>query len=47
MDGCSSAFESGKQIIDKIRIMGFNKSPMATILEIGCTNCDVVFQMEY
>lgn len=46
-DGCSGAFESGKQIVDKIRMMGFNKSPVATSLEIDCTNCDAVFQMEY
>ncbi|MCP3875683.1 MAG: hypothetical protein GY699_21325 [Desulfobacteraceae bacterium] len=46
-DGCSGAFESGKQIIDKIRMMGFNKNPMATVLEINCTNCDSRFQMEF
>lgn len=46
-DGCSGAHESGKEIVDKIRMMGFNKSPVATALEIDCTNCDEVFQMEY
>ncbi len=46
-DGCSGAYESGKQIVDKIRMMGFNKSPLAASLEIGCTNCDAVFQMEF
>jgi predicted RNA-binding Zn-ribbon protein involved in translation (DUF1610 family) len=46
-DGCSGAYESGKQIVDKIRMMGFNKSQLAASLEISCTNCDAVFQMEF
>ena len=46
-DGCSGAFQSGKQVVDKIRVMGFNTSPMAKILEIDCSNCDTVFKMEY
>jgi Zn finger protein HypA/HybF involved in hydrogenase expression len=46
-DGCSGAHESGKEIVDKIRKMGFNKSPVANTLEIDCTNCDEVFQMEF
>ncbi|WP_457552576.1 hypothetical protein [Desulfobacula sp.] len=45
-DGCSGAYESGKQIIDKIRMMGFNTSPLAVFLEINCTNCATIFQME-
>ncbi len=46
-DGCSGAYESGKQIVDKIRMMGFNTNPLAASLEINCTNCDTVFQMEF
>ena len=46
-DGCSGAYESGKEIIDKIRMMGFNKSPLPVFLEIKCSNCDNTFQMEY
>ncbi len=46
-DGCSGAYESGKQIVDKIRMMGFNTNPLAASLEISCTNCDGVFQMEF
>lgn len=44
-DGCSAAFENGKQIVDKIRIMGFNTSPLGTPLAIHCTNCDTQFEM--
>lgn len=46
-DGCSAAFENGKQIIDKIRLMGFNESPLAAPLEIKCTNCDQTFTMDH
>ena len=46
-DGCSAAFESGKQIVDKIRMMGFNKNPLAASLKINCTNCTAIFEMEF
>ena len=46
-DGCSGEHESGNKIVDKIRIMGFNKSPLNVSLEMNCTNCDTDFQMEY
>jgi len=46
-NGCSGDHESGKQIVDKIRMMGFNSSPLEAALEITCTNCDTIFQMEH
>ena len=46
-DDCSQTFQSGKQIVDKIRTMGFNVSPLGKKLEIKCTNCDTEFQMAY
>jgi len=45
-DGCSGTFETGKQIVDKIRMMGFNMNLLQTPFEIICSNCDTVFQME-
>ncbi len=45
-DGCSGTFDSGKQIVDKIRMMGFNTSPLATSFDINCTNCENTFLME-
>ncbi len=45
-DGCSGDSESGKQIVDKIRVMGFNVNPLPAALEISCSNCDNLFQME-
>ena len=46
-DDCGNAFQSGKQIVDKIRSMGFNANPLGAELKIKCTNCDAVFQMVY
>ena len=45
-DGCTSTFESGKEIVDKIRMMGFNDSLLTAVLDINCSKCDNVFQME-
>ena len=45
-DSCSGAFESGKEILDKIRMMGFNNSLLTAVLDINCSKCDNVFQME-
>ena len=45
-DSCSGAFESGKEIVDKIRMMGFNNSLLTAVLDINCSKCDNVFQME-
>ncbi len=44
--GCSGSFESGKQIVDKIRMMGFNTSTLAVTFKMNCTNCDAVFTMK-
>ena len=45
-DSCSGGFESGKAIVDKIRMMGFNNSLLTAVLDINCSKCDNVFQME-
>lgn len=45
-EGCSATFENGKQIVDKIRMMGFNTSCLAAPFEIRCSHCDTVFRME-
>ena len=45
-NGCSGAFESGKEIVDKIRMMGFNATPLAKPLEILCSHCARTFEME-
>jgi len=46
-DNCSGAYASGKDIVNKIRMMGFNKTPLAVSLKISCTHCDSEFEMEF
>jgi hypothetical protein len=44
-DGCSGQFENGQQVVDKIRMMGFNQQPMPMPVELSCVNCEATFQM--
>ena len=44
--GCSGNLESGKDIVDKIRMMGFNNTTLTAAFKINCDNCDTAFQME-
>ena len=43
-DGCQGSFQSGKDVVDKIRMMGFNVNPLGAPLDIKCTNCDKNFK---
>ncbi len=45
-DECSGNIESGKHIVDKIRMMGFNNNKLPVAFEISCRNCDNLFRME-
>jgi len=45
-DGCTGTFEDGKQTVDKVRAMGFNKQYMPMPFDIVCSNCDNTFVME-
>lgn len=45
-EGCSGQFENGKQVVDKIRMMGFAKQPMMVPLNIKCEECGEEFLME-
>ncbi len=42
---CSSYFENGKEIVDKVRMMGFSNLPTSVPLEITCANCEAGFLM--
>ncbi len=44
-EGCSGSFKNGKQIVDQIRMMGFNVNSIPVPLKITCSNCSSVFQM--
>ena len=45
-DGCSGSFDNGKQVVNKVRQMGFSEQPMPMPLEIHCVECDKTFEME-
>lgn len=43
--GCSGSFPDGRQMADRVRMMGFAEMPVAPPLEIFCTNCQNPFMM--
>ena len=45
-DSCAGNFESGQDVLNKIRSMGFNTQPMPASLAMKCENCQVAFQMD-
>lgn len=45
-DGCNGTFENGKEVADKVRMMGFAEQPMPMPLEIKCVECGKEFEME-
>ena len=45
-DGCSGSFTNGKQVVDKVRMMGFSDGLLPMPLTIKC-ECGTTFQMEY
>ncbi len=44
--GCTGNIENGKQVADKVRMMGFDKQMIPVPLEITCKNCNGAFEME-
>jgi predicted Zn-ribbon and HTH transcriptional regulator len=45
-DGCSGGFESGQQVVDKVRTMGFAEQVLPMPLDIKCEECGNDFLME-
>ncbi len=45
-DGCAGEFENGKQVADKIRMMGFANQQMPMPQDIKCHGCDEPMVME-
>ncbi len=43
--GCSGSFENGKQMVDKLRQMGFSEGALPLATEITC-ECGETFLME-
>jgi len=44
-DGCAGPSSDGKMMVNKVRMMGFNKMPMPAPLQIPCENCRTEFTM--
>jgi len=45
-DGCSGAFDSGKDVVDKVRAMGFDSQFMPAPADMKCSECGETFLME-
>lgn len=45
-DGCAGSFQTGMQVVDKVRMMGFAAQPMPMPMDITCENCNTEFTME-
>jgi hypothetical protein len=45
-EGCSGSFENGKEIVDKVRGMGFSTQYMPMPLSLTCVECEEEFEME-
>ena len=45
-EGCTGSFGDGKQVVDKIRMMGFNTREMPMAVEIRC-ECGENFPMTH
>ena len=39
-DGCSGKFENGKQVVEKLRMMGFNEQLMPIPAQFICEECN-------
>jgi len=44
-DGCSGSFESGKEVANKVRSMGFSTQFMPMPMTIDCVECGKAFEM--
>lgn len=48
--GCSGTFDNGKQVVNKLRHMGYGSMQMPSPLKIHCSNCEedlVMVTFEY
>lgn len=46
-DGCTGSFGTGREVVDKIRMMGFNTREMPQPIEIKCIECGDTFEMTH
>ncbi|ERJ12193.1 hypothetical protein [Haloplasma contractile] len=45
-EGCSGSFDNGRQMVDKVRMMGFSEGVLPIPHEIKC-ECGETFEMEF
>lgn len=45
-DGCSGKFENGKQVVEKLRMMGFNEQLMPIPAQFICEECNNEITMD-
>ena len=45
-DGCTGTFSSGRQVVDKVRAMGFSQGVLPVPLELACHHCGEKMAME-
>lgn len=45
-DNCSANFENGKQVVDKVRMMGFSEGALPMSFAIKC-ECGNTFDMDF
>jgi len=45
-DGCSGSFTDGKQVVDKVRMMGFANQFLPVPMTVKCGICEKNFEME-
>lgn len=46
-EGCTGSFDNGKMVVDKIRMMGFDKNIMPVKTIIKCAECKNQFEMTH
>lgn len=46
-NACSDPNQSGREIVDKIRMMGFNTAPVAAPFIMHCSHCNNEFTMDF
>ena len=46
-DGCNGSFTDGRQVVDKVRAMGFAGSCMPAPLKLPCKGCGHEFLMDH
>ena len=45
-DGCAGSFTSGKQVINKIRMVGFAQGALPAPFDMDCLNCGKEMSMD-